>query len=334
MSNYAGPILGVVGAVIGSFVPGLGTAAGWAIGSAIGSMISSSMQVLPGPKIGDVQSQTAIEGGFRPFLYGRSTPIAGNVIADHEPYIVKKRERQGKGGPKVESESAYRTYAVGFCEGEASLIQVWRNGILVYDVEDPDMAPENVEFLKYARWHTGSFQQMPDPSIEGTHGVGNAPAFRGTAYLVLTREDVTDQRGAWSQWQVRVFRGTTKSYTSHPYPVSSIEPAQILVSPQSGVLRTILQATSVDESSSITISPMFGELRDNIITRSIYESAGLSVAPISGSLKSVNVTLATEEQSKIMVIPQSGTLKPALITANPVDEDAQITVTPISGALQ
>lgn len=306
MSNYAGPILGVVGAVIGSFVPGLGTAAGWAIGSAIGSMISSSMQVLPGPKIGDVQSQTAIEGGFRPFLYGRSTPIAGNVIADHEPYIVKKRERQGKGGPKVESESAYRTYAVGFCEGEASLLQVWRNGILVYDAEDPGMAPENAEFLKYARWHTGSFQQMPDPSIEGTHGVGNAPAFRGTAYLVLTREDVTDQRGAWSQWQVRVFRGTKKSYTTAPYPVYwnddlavaarangggipswPTEGVDFSLTPKGGLVRSVILPYNIaPEGVNAALSPVGGDVYTTVMNYGNYapEELALVAQPIGGDV--------------------------------------------------
>lgn len=334
MSDYAGPILGVVGAVIGSVVPGLGTAAGFAIGSAIGNMISSAMQVIPGPKIGDVQKQTAIEGGFRPFLYGRSNPISGNVIADHEPYIVKKRERQGKGGPKVESESAYRTYAVGFCEGEASLLQVWRNGILVYDVEDAVMAPENAEFLKYARWHTGSFQQMPDPSIEGTHGVGNAPAFRGTAYLVLTREDVTDQRGAWSQWQVRVFRGTTKSYTSHPYPLELYENSSVSVVPISGSLKTSLYKSTSDESSSIAISPIFGELRGSVVVVSPDESASVYIAPISGVLSSSFIDTSLDDSAMASVTPMSGILKASLIRSQPNIEGSGITITPISGKLE
>lgn len=220
MSDYAGPVLGAVGAVIGSVVGGpVGAQWGWAIGSALGGMYSASQQVIPGPKIGDVQRQTSQEGGFRPIVYGRSHPIAGNVIADGGPVIVKKRQRQGKGGPKVETESAYRTYAVGFCEGEATLLQAWRNGILVYDAEDPSMAAENAKFLEYATWYTGSFDQPASPDLEEIYGVGQAPYFRGTAYLSLHNEDVTDQRGAWSQWQVRVFRGAARSYTTPPYPV-------------------------------------------------------------------------------------------------------------------
>lgn len=208
MSDYAGPVLGVVGAVVGFYVGGpQGAYYGWAIGSAIGGAYAASQQVIPGPKIGDVQKQTSQEGGFRPIVYGRSVPMAGNIIADSEPVIVKKQEAQGKGGPKVESEYAYRTYAVGFCEGEATLLQAWRAGILVFDAEDESMAADNAKFLEYATWYTGSFDQNADPDLEAIYGVGNAPFFRGTSYLVLANEDVTDMRGAWSQWQVRVFRG-------------------------------------------------------------------------------------------------------------------------------
>lgn len=222
MSDYAGVILGAVGAVVGFYFGGpTGAAWGWSIGSAAGGMYAQSQQVIPGPKIGEVQKQTSQEGGFRPIVYGRSNPISGNVIADSEPVIVKRRESQGKGGPKVESESAFRTYAVGFCEGEAVLLQAWRNGILVFDTEDPSMSPENVKFLEYASWYTGSFDQSASPDLEAIYGAGNAPYFRGTAYLSIHEEDVTDQRGAWSQWQVRVFRGAAKSYTTPPYPLFS-----------------------------------------------------------------------------------------------------------------
>lgn len=206
MGQYGSIIGGVVGAVVGSVVPGLGTSMGWMIGSALGGAYSQSQQVIPGPKIGEIQQQTQQEGGFRPIVFGRSEPLWGNVIADSEPKIVTRRESQGKGGPKVESESAYRTYAVGFCEGQTELLQVWRNGILVYDIEDPSMAAENAKFLEYATWYNGAFDQPASPDLEEVYGAGQAPYFRGTSYLSFHNEDVTDQRGAWSRWQVRVFR--------------------------------------------------------------------------------------------------------------------------------
>src|SRR5690606_5498673 len=234
-SDYAGPVLGAVGAVIGGVVGGpVGAQWGWTIGATLGGVYAQSQQVIPGPKIGDVQRQTQQEGGFRPIVYGRSHPIAGNVIADGGPVIVTRRERQGKGGPKVESESAYRTYAVGVCEGEATLLQAWRNGILVYDAEDPYMWGESAAFLEYATWYTGSFDQPASPDLEEIYGAGQAPFFRGTAYLSIHNEDVTDQRGAWSQWQFRVFRGAARSYTTPPYAIHESDDLELNASPMAG----------------------------------------------------------------------------------------------------
>src|SRR5690606_30978317 len=238
---------------------------GWAIGSAAGGMYAQSQQVIPGPKIGDVQRQTQQEGGFRPIVYGRSHPIAGNVIADGGPVIVKKRQRQGKGGPKVETESAYRTYAVGFCEGEAILLQAWRNGILVYDAEDPSMAAENAKFLEYATWYTGSFDQPASPDLEEIYGVGQAPYFRGTAYLSIHNEDVTDQRGAWSQWQVRVFRGAAKSYTSTLYPLYGIDGASLSVTFAPATMAVVATSTAGNEAATTTFSFGTAELRRPIV---------------------------------------------------------------------
>lgn len=193
---------GVVGAVIGFYFgnPQLG----WMIGSAIGGAVDP--ETIQGPKIGDVAKQTSAEGVSRPIVFARSPPIGGNVIADGGPEIVKRTE-SGKGGPEVETESAYRTYAIGICEGpNAVLLQAWRNGQLVYDIESPAMADDNALFMEYARWFSGDYDQMPSPDLESVYGAGNVSAFRGTAYIVFHKEDVTDNRGSWSQWQFRVGR--------------------------------------------------------------------------------------------------------------------------------
>lgn len=198
----------VVGGVVGAFfgMPQLGMA----IGGFIGGVVDRT--VIDGPKIGEVPSQTAQEGTPKPIIFARSQPIAGNVIFDAPPNIVTRNESQGKGGPKVKTESAYRTYAVGVCEGTEDgvvLLQAWKNGQLVFDVENPAMGANNQEFLKYVRWFGGTYTQMPSPDLEAKHGVGNVHAFRGTAYAVMVEEDVTDQRGAWSQWQWRVSTSAT-----------------------------------------------------------------------------------------------------------------------------
>src|SRR5690606_30565972 len=313
-SDYAGPVLGAVGAVIGGVIGGpVGAQWGWAIGATLGGVYAQSQQVIPGPKIGDVQRQTQQEGGFRPIVYGRSHPIAGNVIADGGPVIVKKRQRQGKGGPKVETESVYRTYAVGFCEGEATLLQAWRNGILVYDAEDPSMAAENAKFLEYATWYTGSFDQPASPDLEEIYGVGQAPYFRGTAYLSLHNEDVTDQRGAWSQWQVRVFRGAARSYTTPLYPVFVTDALTAPIAPSnSPTFRPLL------DSLSAPITPLDCDLTVVVryLTYDHYEPEPLTVSmqPLDSDLVGVVGYVTYENYDP----------EPLTVSMQPLDSDLEV----------
>lgn len=305
------------------------------IGSMVGGAIQTSNQVLPGPKIGDVQKQTSAEGGFRPIVYGRSHPIMGNVIADGGPIIVRKEESQGKGGPKVDTEYAYRTYAVGFCEGEATLLQAWRNGILVFDAEDPSMWAENLKFWGYARWHNGSFDQMPDASLQGIYGAGSTPFFRGTAYLTLFWEDVTDQRGAWSQWQVRVFRGSAKSYTTVPYPMQSLEAAVYRVAPTGGLMRQIMHETTTHESASYGLMPVGGTLRSNLANIVLpSERSSYSLVPTGGAMRSAIVlTDVQPSRAAYGLVPSGGLLDPALLTAPVQPSRAVYGLIPSGGSL-
>lgn len=333
MTDYAGPILGAVGAVVGFYVGGpTGAQWGWAIGMTVGGAYATSQQVIPGPKIGDIQKQTAQEGGFRPIVYGRSLPLFGNVIADSDPVIVPGKVSSGKGGPKQQAgESAFRTYAVGFCEGETTLLQAWRNGILVYDAEDPSMAAENAKFLSYATWYTGSFEQMPDPDIEAIYGAGNAPFFRGTSYLALASEDVTDQRGAWSQWQVRVFRGSAKSYTTPPYPVMVMDSLSGAAESQDArVLNYPLEELDFD------VAARPGVLRSLVaIYAGEVEEIDFGVAARAGVLRALVATYITpSEELNATVQARNGTLRTVVIQyLNYSPEEINASVEPRNGTL-
>ena len=332
MSDYGGIIGGVVGGVVGFFAGG-NVYAGWMIGSAIGGAWSTSQQVLQGPKIGEIAQQSAQEGGPRPIVFGRSAPMPGNIIADGKPRIVVKRERQGKGGPKVETESAYRTYAVGVCEGPATLLQAWRNGTLVYDAESPGWAAENAKFLEYARWFTGSFDQMPSPDLEAIYGAGNVSAHRGTAYCVLANEDVTDQRGAWSQWVFRVFRGAAKSYTTPPYPVYVEDGLGMGVSSVAG---THMETTV--EKFTFAMAAPGGQLRS---VKRYYEVEPHSLefshsVPMGGGLKDVKLYLDAPRSSFEFdqMTPIGGGIKNVVVFyGNYEPESIEITNKPLGGGL-
>lgn len=202
MARY---VLPVVGAAVGFMVGGGPTGAmwGWSLGAAVGGLVDP--QVIKGPSIGDIAQQTSQEGVPRPIVFGMSQPIAGNVIASGPPRIVKERS-SGKGGPKVESESVYRTYAIRICEGPVSLIRAWRNNKLVYDIRENSEVSyaDNNKFLEKARFFNGTFEQGPSPDLEIVFGVGTTPTHRGTAYLVMADELLNDTGGAIPQWTFQV----------------------------------------------------------------------------------------------------------------------------------
>lgn len=209
----------VVGTAIGAYFgyPQLG----YAIGSALGNAVDP--QTIKGPSLGDISRQTSMEGVPRPIVWALSPPMAGNIIASSEPKIVRKRKRQGKGGPKVETEHVYRTYAIGVCEGEITrFVRIWRNNTLVFDVSEFPLKTheENVEFLKHARFFYGSFTQNASPALERVFGVGTTPSHRGTAYMVMDDEELTDLRGAIPQYQFQVERCEGYFLTSRPYPLN------------------------------------------------------------------------------------------------------------------
>ncbi len=200
-------------------MPQLGMVVGGMIGGAI------SPDKINAPSIGDASQQASQAGVPRPVVYGHPAPFAGNIIdGEGKARKIFVKERQGKGGgPIVKSERFILTYAVRICEGPiAGVVRIWRNGEVVLDRRTDaqiaatygaggdttkytaEMRAKSAAFLKKIRIYLGTESQLPDPSLEALHGVGNTPYFRGTAYMVLTDSDETDTRGAAAQYQFEV----------------------------------------------------------------------------------------------------------------------------------
>lgn len=328
MSEYGSVIGGVIGAVVGYFAGG-NVYQGWVIGSAIGGAWSASKQVIPGPKIGDAQKQWATEGAPIPIVFGYSPPIQGTVVADmREPLIVKTRE-SGKGGPKVESESAFRTYAIMFCEGESTLRQAWKNGRLVYDATNPAMAADNAAFLEYATWLSGSYDQMPHPALEEIYGVGNAPSFRGRSVLVLDKEDVTDMRGGRNQWHVRVFRGAAKSYTSLMYPAHGTDGVATSAGFKTATLRPQMHVTGNSDSIGTDITFGVATLRAPVVEVDQSDEVSTSITFGVATLRAPVVTIDGQpsEEIETSITFGTGILRPALISHENPAEEIETTIT-------
>jgi len=183
---------GAIGSSIGGGMLGLGSAViGRAVGASVGQMVDRRIgaigQNVLGSGSGAVEQgrlerlrlTSTGEGTVIPRVFGR-TRIAGHVIwsTDFVETVVDRGESTGggKGSPAV-GKTIYSytiSLAFGLCEGEiASVSRIWADGQEV---------PREALNL---RVYKGSEEQLPDPLIEAKEGFGNAPAYRGVAYLVI-----------------------------------------------------------------------------------------------------------------------------------------------------
>jgi len=242
------------------------------LGSVIlGSLFKTKQQKPTIQRIGELSEQTAKEGEPRPIVWGRVRPISGNIMHSSAPRIIT-REVQGqssgggKGGkkkqPKQYEERVFRTYAIRICEGPiTAIIRVWRNNKLVYDARGNAWgAKNNGVFLGRARFYLGGWTQMPDPALESQWGAGNVPAYRGTCYMVVPDEDLTDMGGSVPQYVFEVERAEGTYLTSRPYAVEGIESIDGLPGLVKKEGPTTVVSDSLDAGSGALVSGRFSSI--------------------------------------------------------------------------
>lgn len=183
--------------VLGASVSG--AAIGQALGALAGSYVdqalvgpSAQTRTFTGPRLSDLTVTASSEGAAIPRLFGR-VRLGGQVIwaTKFEEQVIKRTSESGGGGgggkgggggggAKVTTTQIeyryYGNFAVALAEGEISSVgRVWANG-----------APLDLSQYTY-RLYKGTETQMPDSLIEAKEGAGNAPAYRGVAYIVFER---------------------------------------------------------------------------------------------------------------------------------------------------
>ena len=165
-------ILTGVGAALGGPIGGaLGGLVGGLVDRAAINALSPPRQI--GPRIPGVRVQTTGEGQPMVSAWGRAR-VAGQVI-----WAARFKERRiegtaggGKGGPRTVEYRYSLSFAVALCEGPIDGIgRVWADG-----------KPLDVSALAM-RVYLGGEDQAPDALIEAIEG--EAPAYRGTAYVVF-----------------------------------------------------------------------------------------------------------------------------------------------------
>lgn len=195
----AGSALGgaVGGSVAGLGALAIGKAAGAVLGSAIDQRIlgGGSAPVETG-RVDRFRVMGSSEGTALPRVFGRNR-VAGQVIwSSRFLEHVSTEHVGGKGGGASVREYSYSiSLGIALCEGVLSRIgRIWADG------QPVDQSSLTI------RLHPGTEDQEPDPLIEAIEGTGLAPAYRGTAYVVIENLDLTPYGSRIPQFNFEVFR--------------------------------------------------------------------------------------------------------------------------------
>ena len=206
----------VIGGVVGAATSSLGRAVSGLLGGSGGG--GDRVRFTEGPRLTEMQGLTSQEGAPIPRLYGRAR-LGGQLIwaTRFEEVIstsVAVERQSGRSGGKglgrsprqttvSTSYSYFANVAIGLCEGPIAFVRrVWADG-------------REVDLTTFTmRVHEGTETQEPDPLVVAKEGAGNAPAYRGLAYVVLERLPLAPYGNRVPQFSFEVVR-----------PVGSLGPA-------------------------------------------------------------------------------------------------------------
>lgn len=177
-AGAGGTVLGLSGAVIGR-----------AIGATIGRVIdqralSGGSSAVEHGKVERFRLTGAGEGSTIPLLWGRMR-VGGQIIwaSRFKEVATTTSSGGGKGGGPSNTTTNFSytvSIAQALCEGEALAIgRIWADGTEI----DPGSLT--------IRFYPGSQTQLPDPRISAIEGADRAPAYRGTAYVVIEDMNLT-----------------------------------------------------------------------------------------------------------------------------------------------
>lgn len=166
-----------------------------AIGAGLGALVDAGLAsalapTRSGPRIAELRLTGAAEGAPMPCVFGRAR-VAGQVIWAAR-FREHRRETGGKGG-RVRTYGYSLSFALAVGEGPIDGVgRVWADGKAM-DMDGVVM-----------RVHRGTEDQLPDPLIAAVEG--QAPAYRGTAYVVFEDLSLDAFGGRPPQLSFEVFR--------------------------------------------------------------------------------------------------------------------------------
>ncbi len=177
-------VLTVVGTALGGPIGG-------AIGATLGQVIDSQILFAPkgrqGARLSDLRLQTSRYGDQIPRLYG-AIRVAGSVIWATDLVEHRKRQKNGKGQPKITTYSYSTSFAVAISSRPIETVRrIWADGNLLRG-----MAGDFKSAIGAFRLHSGSEDQALDPLVAAHKGSTATPAHRGIAYAVFEDLQLAD----------------------------------------------------------------------------------------------------------------------------------------------
>ncbi|MBY0428740.1 MAG: phage tail protein, partial [Alphaproteobacteria bacterium] len=188
-------VLTVGGSAIGNaLLPGIGGALLGGVGAYVGGQIDGAIfgnSKIAGPRLDTLKIQDSTYGKTIPVVYGNAR-VAGNVIwASDLIETLSSDQVGGKGGGNSSASVQRASYAVdcaiaigmGTLGGSIGSIRtIWADSKIIYSD-----GQWKANIVTDAEFYFGSDTQIASPLMEGYLGVGNVPAYRGLAYVVLHR---------------------------------------------------------------------------------------------------------------------------------------------------
>ena len=201
-------VLQAAGQAVGGFLGGpFGAVLGRAAGGIAGSFVDQALfgpgtKRVEGPRLKELHLLGSTQGAPIPRIYGR-VRTSGQVIWATRFEEVASTHTQRSGGKGSASKAKTKTteytyfanFAVGLCLGEVNRIgRVWADG-------------KEVDISQFIwRLHVGSDDQQADSLIIAKQTDAQAPAYRGTAYIVFERLPLAQFGNRLPQLSFEVFK--------------------------------------------------------------------------------------------------------------------------------
>ncbi len=294
-----------LGGAINGTVAGLATATiGRAAGAMVGRVIdqrlmSGGSAAVETGRVDRFRLTGANEGAPIGQVYGRMR-VGGHVIwATRFQETSNTTQQGGKGAPSASTTNYSYTVslAIALCEGEVTSVgRIWADGA--------EIAPNDYNFRVYS----GAPDQQPDPKITAVEGAGNAPAFRGTAYIVFEDLPLEPFGNRVPQFSFEVTRPSTPN-------------DDVIVQDLSHAIGSVALMPGSGEYTLATTPVFFDRGFGNTETANVHTASGLT--DMATSLETLTDELPNCESTSLIVSWFGDDLRAGQCELQPKVEQAQ-----------